>query len=89
VEKFLASEGFSQKDYKGEQVWKKGTGFATAMQFIKIEYTEKEVVIYAWIQAGMGSVGGKEQDLTGIVGALPKKKLLTRIEKLESIVKSL
>jgi len=89
VERFLIDEGFSPKDYHGEQVWKKGTGIATAMQYVKLEYTENGAVIYAWIQAGVGNVGGKEMDLTGIYGAVPKRNLLKRIQKLESIIKSL
>jgi len=89
VESFLASEGFSQKDYKGEQVWKKGTGLATAMQYMKIEYAENEVVVYAWIQMGVGDIGGKEHELKGIVGAIPKKNLRSRVDKLGSIIKSL
>jgi len=89
VERFLSGEGFSQKDYQGEQVWKKGTGLMTAMEYIKVEFTENEVVLYAWVQAGIGNVGGKEMDLTGIVGSLPKKKLSTRLDQLESIIRSL
>lgn len=89
VERFLIDEGFSRKDYHGEQVWKKGTGLVTAMQYVKIEYTENAAVIYAWIQAGIGNFGGKELDLTGITGAVPKRNLLKRTQKLESIIKSI
>ena len=89
IEQFLTSEGFSQKGYKGEQIWKKGTGLGTAMQFLKIEYAPGEVVVYGWIQMGVGDIGGQEHELKGIVAFIPKKNLLSRIDKIEAIVKSL
>ena len=67
----------------GENVWKKGTGFLTAMQFIKIDFSSNEFTISAWVQAGLGSVGGNEMDLTGVVAAIPKKQLLNVIEQIK------
>lgn len=64
-------------------------GILTAMQFIKVEYSEYEVVIFAWVQVGVGSVNGKEIDLSGATGAIPKKKLKRRIEKIETAIKAL
>ena len=67
----------------GENVWKKGTGFLTAMQFIKIDFSSNEFTISALVQAGLGSVGGNEMDLTGVVAAIPKKLLLNVIEQIK------
>ena len=67
----------------GENVWKKGTGMLTAMQFIKLEFSQKEFVIYAWVQMGLGDLGGSEMDLTGFVAAIPKKQLINIIEQIK------
>ena len=36
----LQANGFKEVSYNGETVWKKGTGLLTAMQYIKIEFTD-------------------------------------------------
>ena len=40
--------------------------------------------ISGWVQIGVGSVGGKERDLKGFVGAIPKKSVLNTIEKIKA-----
>ena len=79
----LQANGFKEVSYNGETVWKKGTGLLTAMQFIKIDFSSNEFTISAWVQAGLGSVGGNEMDLTGVVAAIPKKQLLNVIEQIK------
>ena len=74
------------KDYHGETVWKKGTGAMTAMQYIKLEYGQGSVTLYGWVQAGLGDVGGKEMDLKGFFGAMPKQSLLKVIKKIQAAV---
>ena len=81
INNILSKNGFKQTTINsGENVWKKGTGFLTAMQFIKIDFSSNEFTISAWVQAGLGSVGGNEMDLTGVVAAIPKKQLLSEEE---------
>lgn len=83
VSSIMTMNGFKQTTIKtGENVWKKGTGFLTAMQFAKIEYVGQEVQIAAWVQAGLGNVGLNEMDLSGTVGAIPKKSLKKVLEKI-------
>ncbi len=86
INNFLIQNGFKKMEKNNEEFWKKGTGMATAMQFIKIDYSENELTIYAWVQAGVGSVGGKEMELKGFVAAIPKKSLLKKIEKIKACV---
>lgn len=84
INNILSKNGFKQTTINsGENVWKKGTGFLTAMQFIKIDFSSNEFTISAWVQAGLGSVGGNEMDLTGVVAAIPKKQLLNVIEQIK------
>lgn len=84
IANILVSSGFKEKDYNGERVWKKGTGLMTAMQYIKIEYSENTVDIQAWVQAGMGNVGGKEMDLKGFVAAVPKRALMKVVQNIQN-----
>ena len=53
-------KGFKTTTLKtGEKVWKKGTGLMTAMQFVKVDFGQNEFIMSAWVQAGIGSVGGR------------------------------
>lgn len=70
-----------------EEVWKKGTGLMTAIQYIKPEYEGNTLKISAWVQVGAGNlIGGKERDLSGITGAAPKKSLKNTIEQLKQLL---
>ena len=70
----------------GEQVWKKGTGVMTAMQFIKVAYEQNRIIISAWVQIGLGSVGAGEMDLNGLAAIIPKASLKGVIKKIEMAV---
>ena len=83
----LIAEDYKEIDYNREVVWKKGLGLVTAMQYIKLEYKDGEVIISGWIQMGVGSAGGKEQELSGVFAKIPKKSVLKTIEKIESEIR--
>lgn len=86
VTTLLRKKGYKEKILKnGEKVWKKGSGLLTAMQFIKPEYSDKAVILSGWIQAGLGAIGGKEMNLSGFVGGLPKKLVLNVIEEIKTM----
>jgi len=87
VQQYLLDEGFFLTDYKGETVYKKGTGTAQAMQFVKVEQQGERLMLEAWLRAGMGKAYiGKEMALQGALGAIPKKILRDRVEKLQWVV---
>ena len=89
INNILSSNGFREITINtGENVWKKGTGLATAMHFIKVEYKTGAIVLSGWIQIGVGSVGGKEQELKGFVGMAPKKSVLKTMKKLQDIIQN-
>ena len=77
---FFAKEGFRLINYKGEQVWKKGTGLLGAPSFIKLQYAQGIIHIEAWIK----SFG--EHDLEGVYAALPKSQLRGRVEALVQLL---
>ena len=76
----LQANGFKEVSYNGETVWKKGTGLLTAMQYIKIEFTDSTLVVSGWVQAGVGN----EMALNGIVAAVPKKSVMKVIEQIKA-----
>lgn len=87
IRSILSADGYKEMDKNGEIVWKMGTGMMTAMHFIKLEYTECAIEVSGWVQTGMGDIGGKEMDLKGFVGIIPKKQVLKTIDKVKAAVK--
>ncbi len=87
VANILMISGYKKIERKGEVIWKKGTGFLTAMQYIKIEYTEDNTVVaQGWIQAGLGNLEAKEMALHGAAGSIPKKSVMKVLEKIQSSI---
>lgn len=83
IQQILSSHNYSQIDENGELVWKCGVGFWTAMKYVKIEFGENNTMrISGWIRPVFGS----EQDLKGVVGALPKKQVLNVIQELQNAI---
>lgn len=82
VRRILISDDYREINYNREVVWKKGTGMMTAMHYIKVEYENDTAVISGWVQIGVGSVGGKEHDLKGFLGVIPKKSVEKTMDKL-------
>ena len=93
LEQLLTKEGYAVKPYsrKGiqETVWKKGTGFLTAMKFIRLDYQPNMLVISGWVAAGMGSASMEEMPLKGILAAAPKKSCLKTVEKVAQLAQSM
>lgn len=72
INNILSKNGFKQTTINsGENVWKRNwLSYSYAIH--KIDFSSNEFTISAWVQAGLGSVGGNEMDLTGVVAAIPK-----------------
>ena len=86
LRQILIQEDYREIQYNLEVVWKKGTGLMTAMHYIKLEYLEDTLVISGWIQMGVGSVGGKEHDLNGMMAKIPKSSVRKTMDKLKAAV---
>ena len=83
IMKILAYEGYQPVVYKGENVFKKGDGFWTAEEYIKTEYSGDDITISGWVL-----FYGKERELKGFVGCVPKKDCRKSIDKILAVVKS-
>lgn len=79
----LTANGYKQINYMNESVWKNGTGLMTAMKYIKVDFNTDSVSLSGWVCTGVGSVSGSEMDLSGFVGALPKKQVMKVLERIK------
>ena len=86
VRSILIGDDYHEINYNTEVVWKKGTGLMTAMHYIKLEYYPNVLRVAGWVQVGVGSIGGKERDLTGFTCAIPKQSVKKTIEKIQLAV---
>ena len=74
VRDFFQKEGFKYMEFKGENVWKKGTGALAAPQFIKLRFKNGQVHLEAWLRAvWLPGVYGKEMDFSGAWGFAVKE----------------
>lgn len=87
VHQYLMSEGYEYRDFKGEQVYKKGMGVATGPSFIKVMAGNGRVIVEAWIKfAALPGVYAGETGIDGVLGAIPKAFLRTRVQYVEYLV---
>lgn len=83
AERVLVSNGYKKISENNETVWKNGNGWLTAMKYVKIEFLDNDTMsISGWIRPMLGT----EQDLNGIVAALPKKQVMNVIKKIQSVI---
>ncbi len=81
--KFCEMEGFKFVTYKGEQVYKKGSGIMTGPQFVKVTVNGNQILLEAWIKyALLPGVYVGEMGITGAMGFALKSILKTRVERL-------
>lgn len=92
VSQLLQQEGYSLTQYNetglNETVWKKGTGMATSMKYIKLFYQPNMLVITGWTCDGIGSITVNEHPLKGIFGAVPKQSCMNTIKMVAQIAQS-
>ncbi|MCL2332503.1 MAG: hypothetical protein FWC54_03320 [Actinomycetia bacterium] len=80
---FAQKEGFEFTTRDGEQVLKKGSGWVTAPQFIKVLLSPGTVHIEAWLKyALLPGVYVGEMGLTGFFGIALKQMLKGRVQKI-------
>jgi len=90
IAKFMTNEGFKSINYKGQQVWKKGSGIITAPQYLSITFTPNSILVEAFIkQALLPGVYVGEMGITGFYGAMPKQLLAGRVRSVENYLYSI
>lgn len=86
IHQYLIANGFAYINFEGENVFKKGTGWLTAPQLIKVTYGPDRVRLEGWIKyAALPGVYVGELGKNGYVGCLgkgPMKRAFAYVEQL-------
>lgn len=78
IEQILDSKRYDHIQKANEDYWKQGLGVTESPKFIRYYFDQDNVILEGWI-----SNFGKESNLDGVIGALPKnscKKVLNEIK---------
>lgn len=86
ITKLLTADGYHETTYNktgvNEIIWKKGTGFLTAMHFIKLDYQPGVLIVSGWIASGIDTLTFTEQPLEGFMAAIPKSSCKKTVDKI-------
>lgn len=86
----LTGMGYSYVTYKGENVFKKGSGWVSAPTFFKISYFGTTVRIEAWLKTALlPGVYCGEHGIDGFYGWAVKDVLKGRVGQLEQLLMSM
>ncbi|HEX9093670.1 MAG TPA: DUF2510 domain-containing protein [Coriobacteriia bacterium] len=85
ITEYLKGEGFVYGLERGEMVWRKGIGWLSSPQFMKVEPADGAVHLEAWMAgfAFLPGVYAGEQGLDGVYGWAVKAALKARVMELE------
>lgn len=87
IHKYLLDEGYEYREYDGENVYKKGSGWVSAPTFVKIEASKTVIIIEAWIKTALlPGVYVGESGIDGFYGAAPKGILANRVRHIEQMI---
>ena len=87
ISAYMTSEGFRQKQYKGQMVWKKGIGLMTYPQYLSIQYNGNSICVEAFIRYPLlPGVYIGELGINGFFAALPKGLLKQRVNTVEQFI---
>ena len=87
IHAYLTSEGYEYRQYKNENVFKKGMGLMAGPSFIKVSFSQNTVMVEAWMKfALLPGVYMGEMDLTGFTGAAVKGPLKKRVAQVEAMI---
>lgn len=80
---FIQKHGFTLVKINGEMMYQKGKGLLEMPQYFSYRYMNGVLHIEAWVKfAWLPGVYGKENDMSGFVGSIPKSAYKEDIEEL-------
>ncbi|MCM1539442.1 MAG: hypothetical protein NC254_13720, partial [bacterium] len=80
---FIQKHGFTLVNVNGENVYQKGKGLLEMPQYFSYRYANGVIHIEAWVKfAWWPGLYGKENDMTGFVGSIPKNAYRADLEEL-------
>ena len=78
------SHGYVEEVKNGETIWRKGIGFLTAKQFVKLEFFNNGILrLSGWVQP----VFLNEMDLQGSAALIPKRSVLKVLQQIQCSVR--
>ncbi len=87
IHKYLLDEGYEYREFEGENVYKKGSGWVSAPTFVKIQASKTVIIIEAWIKTALlPGVYVGESGIDGFYGAAPKGILANRVRHIEQMI---
>lgn len=87
VHTYLSSEGYEYREYKGENVFKKGKGLMMGPTFIKLSFSPSATRVEAWMKyALLPGVYVGEIGLKGMTGGAVKGLLKQRVARIEAMI---
>ena len=87
IHKYLTDEGYEYREFEGENVYKKGSGWVSAPTFVKIQASKTVIIIEAWIKTALlPGVYVGESGIDGFYGAAPKGILANRVRYIEQMI---
>jgi len=90
IARYMTGEGFNLIDYNGQKVWKKGFGILTAPQYLVLSFAPGAAVVEAFIKYPLlPGVYVGEMGITGAFAFVPKSLLKTRVDSVESYLRSI
>lgn len=81
IEDILNSSRYDLVEKNGEKYWQQGIGVTASPKFIKYYFENDKLILEAWVNNF-----GKESNLDGFVGALPKKQCKSVLDKIKNAV---
>ena len=87
INDYLNKEGFKLVEFKGQQVFRCGGGLFEMPKFLVWNYQNGVFHMEAWVRiCWLPGVYGKENEIKGFCGALPKQMYKQSLEELERLL---
>ena len=87
INDYLSKEGFKLVEFKGQQVFRCGGGLFEMPKFLVWNYQNGVFHMEAWVRiCWLPGVYGKENEIKGFYGALPKQMYKQSLEELERLL---
>lgn len=82
IEEILNSHKYDPNEKNGEKYWQQGIGISESPKFIRYYFEGNKVILEGWVKNF-----GKESELKGVVGSLPKRSCKKVIDEIADSVK--
>lgn len=82
IDEILNSHNYDFNDKSGEQYWQQGIGVTASPKFIRYYFEGDKVILEGWVKNF-----GKDSELKGVVGSLPKRSCKQVLDEIVEAIK--